>query len=346
MRIITLLAIGLTLSVQAVSAANAAPLETVPSAVQALPHTRSFDGLVEAVQTATIAAETGGRIQEIVFDVDDFVPVGAVLVRFRDSDQRTGVALARAALDEAQARLDRAEQEYLRVKEIFDRKLIARAALDAAVAERDSAQARIKAARAGVGQAEEQLAYTVVRAPYSGIVTARHVEVGELATPGTPLISGLSLDQLRVTVRVPQSVVPALRAHVDDVRVVAGERVITAERIIAFPYADPASHTVTVRAALPAGSDLYPGMFVKLRVFTNLHEQVTVPLSSVIHRGEVTGVYVVDAAGLISLRQIRPGRVHGQTLAVLAGLEAGERIAVDPIAAVAALKAVITEAAQ
>lgn len=343
MRVIHMLSAGLLLAAQV---AFAAPIETVESVSQSLPHTREFDGIVEAVQASTIAAETGGRIQEIAYDIDDFVSAGEVLIRFRDSDQRAGLDAARATLDEAQARFERAVREHQRVKEIFERKLIARAAFDAAIAERDAAQARINAARAGVVRAEEQLAHTVVRAPYSGIVTARHVEIGELASPGTPLISGLSLEQLRVTVHVPQSVVPALRAHLDAVRVVAGERVLEAERVIVFPYADPASHTVTVRVMLASGSDLYPGMFVKLQVFTGRGEYITVPAASVIRRGDVTGVYVVDADGGVSLRQVRLGRLYGELQVVQAGIDAGERIAVDPVAAGAALKAAVTEAAQ
>ncbi|NCF10298.1 MAG: efflux RND transporter periplasmic adaptor subunit [Gammaproteobacteria bacterium] len=189
----------------------AAELETVVAEQRDLPRTRLFDATVEAVNRGTVTAETSGTVQELLFDVDDYVEAGAVLVRFRDNEPRARAEAARASLAEARAQLAQAEQEFQRVSEIFQRKLVAKSSLDAATAARDTARARVAAARARLAESESQLEKSVVRAPYNGIVTARHIEVGEAAQPGTPLLSGLSLERLRVSVQVPQSVVKSLR---------------------------------------------------------------------------------------------------------------------------------------
>lgn len=323
------------------SAAFAAQLETAVAEPRELPQVRLFDATVEAVNQATIKAETSGTVQEVLFDVDDTVAAGAVLVRFRDVEPAARAEAARAALAEARAQLAQAEQEYTRVSEIYGRKLVAKTTLDAALAARDTARARVSAAQARLAESEAQLEHTVVRAPYSGIVTARHIEVGETAQPGTPLLSGLSLDHLRVTAQVPQSVVPALRGAAPVEVRPAGLPPVPAGELTLFPYADPATHTVTVRAQLEVGNaaGLFPGMHVKLAVTVGREALLTVPEPALVRRGELSAVYVVGADGAVSLRQVRPGRAQDGWRVVLAGLAAGERVALDPVAAGVALKA-------
>ncbi|HEY5791198.1 MAG TPA: efflux RND transporter periplasmic adaptor subunit [Gammaproteobacteria bacterium] len=340
MRRLTLMLILLAACAAGLPPLAASELVTAPAEQRALPLVRWFDGTVEAVNQATVKAETAGTVEELPFDVDDFVPAGAVLVRFRDTEPRARAASARAALAEAQAQLVAAEQEYQRTLEVFERKLIAKRNLDAALAARDSAKARVDAARARLAETEAQLEHTVVRAPYAGIVTARHVEVGESAQPGQPLLSGLSLEQLRVTGQVPQSVVPALREAPRVEVVAAGLPPVPAGRVLLFPYADPATHTVGVRVELPNGGSagLYPGMHVKLAVTLGEEPRLVVPEAALVRRSELAAVYVVDDRGRVDLRQVRPGRADAGWQVIHAGLAAGERVAVDPVAAGVALK--------
>jgi len=318
----------------------AVELETVVAEKRLLPLVRWFDGTVEAVHQATIKAETAGTVEELPFDVDDLVTAGAVVARLRDTEPRARAAAARAALAEARAQLAQAEQEYTRISEVYGRKLIAKSSLDSALAARDSARARVGAADARLAETEAQLEHTVVRAPYAGIVTARHVEVGEAMQPGQPLISGLSLEQLRVTTQVPQSVVPALRNAPRIEVLAAGLEPLATGRLTLFPYADPATHTVTMRVALAYGvtTGLYPGMHVKLAVTVGEESRLAIPEAALVRRSELAAVYVVDDRGGIALRQVRPGRLYDGWRTVHAGLGAGERVAIDPVAAGVALK--------
>jgi RND family efflux transporter MFP subunit len=182
----------------------------------------------------------------------------------------------------------------------------------------------------------------VVRAPYSGVVTERHVEVGELAKPGQPLMSGISLEHLRVLSHVPQFYVEAVRRlkQAQVYRLVDGaEQPVPVERLRVFPYAEPESHAFKVRAWLPQGvSGLYPGMLVKVGFVVGERERLVVPASAVVHRSELTAVYVLDEQGRLAFRQVRVGPRVGEHRVVLAGLEAGERVAVDPQAAAVAYK--------
>ncbi|MCW8874862.1 MAG: efflux RND transporter periplasmic adaptor subunit, partial [Gammaproteobacteria bacterium] len=185
-------------------AAQDNPLSTQRIESQTLAIERRFDGIVEAVHQGTLSSQVSGRIEEVLFDVDDFVEAGTLLVRFRDLDQQAGLSRAQAGLREAEARVRESGAELQRFQQLYQQNLVSKANLDRAEAEAKAAQARHKAARAELSQAEEQLEHTRVRAPYSGIVTERHVEPGETATLGQPLMSGLSLDRLRLSTQVPQ----------------------------------------------------------------------------------------------------------------------------------------------
>jgi RND family efflux transporter MFP subunit len=219
--------------------------------------------------------------------------------------------------------------------------------MDKATADLASAKAELESATARLQEAQEQLAYTQIRAPYSGIVTHRHVELGEIASPGSPVMSGISLDELRVTVDVPQSIISAVRGGAG-----AGQRarvyradgqVIEAGKITIFPYADLGSNTFKVRIDLPMNSGqasqvLFPGMYVKTGFVVGEKSELTVPKAAVVQRSEVTGVYVITESDHVHFRQIRLGQTLVDGFGVLAGLTEGERVALDPIAAGARLK--------
>ena len=163
-----------------------------------------LDGTVEATDHATVAAETSGRVEAIYYDVGDHVPAGAVIIRLRATEQHAALLQATASVHAASARALEAETRYRRIRDMYDRRVLPKAALDQATAERDAAAAQLSAARAAVVSAQQGVAYTEVRAPYAGVVTQRLVEVGETVAPGTPLMSGVSLQRLRVAVNIPQ----------------------------------------------------------------------------------------------------------------------------------------------
>jgi RND family efflux transporter MFP subunit len=298
------------------------------------PVERKLDGLIEAVNQGTVAAQTSGRVEAIFYDVDDFVPAGAVIIRLRATEQRAGLLQAEAALREATAKEAEAQANYRRMSDMYERRVVPKATLDQAAANRETSVARLAAARAALGSAKEGVAYTEVRAPYAGVVTKRLVQVGETVSPGTPLMSGLSLQYLRVNVDIPQSIVQQVRRIKKGAVYVEGRR-IEATKVMVFPEAAAPSSTFRARLELPENAtDLYPGMFVKVGFITGESDRILVPAGSLVERSEVTAVYVVDATGRPSLRQIRVGERIDDRVEVLSGLAPGERVALDPLAAI------------
>ena len=315
-------------------------LATATASYRLVPKEYRLDGVVEAINRTTVSAQTSGQVEAILYDVDDFVEKGDLVVRLRDTEHRARLAQAAADLKSASAQLEQARDEHARIKGLYQQKNISESAMDQAKANLESAEARLESAQANLQQAQEQLEYTQIRAPYSGIVIRRHVELGEVASPGSPVMSGISLEQLRVIIDVPQSVIPAVR-ELGEIKVyLPNGELVTPERITVFPFADLGSNTFKVRADLETHSEgLFPGMFVKTGIVTGKKEQLTVPQQAVVYRSEVTGVYLVDADDNIRLRQIRIGPIMDDEVVVLSGLTEGERVALDPIAAGVALKA-------
>lgn len=306
-------------------------IEQVIVQLKTVPETRVLNAQIEAVHKATVASQVRGRVLEIKFDVDDYVEKGAVLVRFRDKDQR-------AAVKSAQAQYNEAESEYTRTKAIYAKRLIAKSVLD-------KADARLKSTRAVLDQANETLANTVVRAPYSGIVVKRHVEVGELANIGQELVTGLSLEELRATVQLPQAIIHQVRKFKQAIVFLGKNRdkPVEVTSMSISPYADPVSHTFTARLHLPAAEhQVYPGMYTQASLVIGERSALFVAKKAVSYRGEVTGVYVKDKNNLIEFRQVRLGQSTSDNaiefVEVLAGLSEGEIVLLDPVRAVSLIQ--------
>lgn len=298
-----------------------------------------WDGVVEAVNQATITAQTNARVLELPHDVNDIVAKGDVLVRFTDVEQKSARSAAQAQVASAGATYKEAAASYQRIEAVYAKGYVSAAQLDQQRAQRDAAQAALASARAQLDQVGQALDYTVLRAPYAGIITRRYVQVGEAVQAGPPspqpLIALQSLDDLRVNVQVPQSAVDAIRRfHAAEVLLTGdGARRVAASRVSVFPYADPNTHTFNVRLQLPGGdTGLYPGMTVKVAFATGEAKRLLLPVSALVQRGELLGVYVLDEHGA-ALRQLRIGHRYADQVEVLAGLDDGERVATDPAAA-------------
>lgn len=318
---------------------TASPVATTEVVFELLESEQSFEGVVESKYQSTVSSQTVGTIEEINFDVDDVVAAGSVILRFRDVEQRARYREEEANLKVAQVRRLEAEDAFKRATNLLAKKLTSQADFDRAKAAFDTAVAQHEQAKARLTQAKEQLDYTVVKAPYSGVMVARHVQRGESVQVGQPLATGFSLADLRVVTAVPQSLIEAVRPLTHATIIAAGQR-IEGTSLTIFPYANGVSHTFRVRVDLPKNSQaIYPGTFVKVLFNLGKKRHRLVASRAVVQRGEVTGVYLVKEGVVTALRYVVVGRQVGDRVEVLAGLDEGEVVALDPVAAGIALKA-------
>lgn len=296
----------------------------------------SAEAVIEAVRQSTVAAQIAGRIVEIRFDVGDYVKKGEVIVRIDERAATQAVAASEAQVREAEAAVRNARLNFERSRKLFEQKFISQAALDKAEAEYKQAQARLSAMLAGAGAAAVERGFATIVAPYSGVVSARHVELGEMAVPGKPLMTGFDPASLRAVANVPQSQVPAIQASGRArIEIPSVGRWIEAKQITVVPAADPRTHTTRIRLELPPDlRGVYPGVFARAHFTIGRAERLLVPREAVFRRSELTAVYVLDEKGWPRLRQVRLGTAGDErAVEVLAGLRPGERVALEPVKA-------------
>lgn len=315
-----------------------APPASLPTAVAELREvdlTVSSEALVEAVRQSTVAAQVTGRIVDIRFDVGDRVEKGEVIVRIDERGATQALAASEAQVREAEATLTNARAQFERSRQLFAQKFISQAALDRAEADFKSAESRMKAMLAGAGQAATERSFSTIVAPYGGVVSARHVQLGEMATPGKPLMTGFDPASLRVVATLPStqagSIRPGTKARIE---IPSANRWIDATSVVVLPAADPRTHSIQVRLELPADvRGVYPGVFARAHFVVGTAPRLMVPRQAVFQRSEVTGVYVVSA-GVPRLRQVRLGTASDErAIEVLAGLKAGETVSLEPVKA-------------
>lgn len=296
-----------------------------------------WEGVVQAVRQTTLAAQVSGAVVAIAVTPGQRVKAGQVMLRLdaRAADQTA--AAGAAQVQAARAALEVATREFERQQQLQAQNFISRAALDRAEAQYKAAQAEAAAQLASAGAVRTQSGFYVVTAPYDGIVSDVPVVVGDMAMPGRPLAVVHDPKQLRVSAAIPQDAAGVLQGGTDvapQVELAGAAQRLVPSRWQLLPTLDAATHTLELRLELPPGTAAAPGQFARAWLpGAGGDARLYVPQQAVLRRAELAGVYVVDADGRPLLRQVRLGRREGEVVEVLAGVVAGERVALDPQAA-------------
>lgn len=327
------------------AACGAPPAPKPPAAVQLVSGAAEIrevdlaytaEAVIEAVRQSTVSAQIAGRIIELRFDVGDYVKKGEVIARIDERAATQAMAASEAQVREAEAAARNARANHERSRQLLAQKFVSQAAVEKAEADAKQAQARLAAMLAGAGQAATERSFATIVAPYAGVVAARHAELGEMAVPGKPLMTGFDPASLRAVANVPQAQVAAIEASGRArIEIPSLGRWIEVRRVIVVPSADPRTHTTRVRLELPEElRGVYPGVFARAHFTIGRAPRLLAPRAAVFQRSELTGVYVLDEKGLPRLRQIRLGTAGDETsIEVLAGLTPGERVALEPVKA-------------
>jgi RND family efflux transporter MFP subunit len=282
----------------------------------------SAAGTVSARQRATLAARLSATVRELPFEEGEAVRAGQVVVRLADDAMRSALVAAEADARSADSDRDR-----------FARLLERQAATPR---EAEAAEARAAATAAAVAAARDNLAYTALRAPFDGCLARRLVRQGDVVAPGQTLVEveGAAGFELRASIDAAGAALlrtgEMLQAEVDGIEDPLAVTVRAVSRA-----GDPGTHRFEVVADFDAPpAALRSGAYARLRLpgvtgRSAADTELTVPAASVLERGGLTGVFVADQ-GAARLRWIAPGLRRGDQLAVRAGLEAGERVILEP----------------
>ncbi len=313
--------------------------------------TRYFEatGNAAAINSANLVARVQGFLTEIKYVDGAPVKKGAHLFTIEPEPYQLKLQQAQAAEQAAQATLTQTQAEFERQQDLASRQVASKAALDNALANRDSAKAKLLQAQADTKQAQINLDYTQVVAPFDGIVTARQVSIGELVgSGGTQVLATIvQLDPIHVNFNASERDV----LHVRDMLVKRGEKAadligstveVGLQTDAGYPYkgkldyisptVNQATGTLAARAELPNERRLMlPGFFVRVRV--PLEETPALLVPAVALGSDQGGRYVlvVDGENTVQQRKVEVGPTVGELAVIESGLKADDRVVIAGI---------------
>lgn len=317
-------------------------------------------GTVSARVAATVSSKLMGTVLAVAVREGDRVKQGDLLVTLDDRQVAAQLAQAQAALAEARkaedgalsartaaaAGAEQALLAYRRSQALLSGEAMTRAEFESAEARHRQAQAalnqadaavkaaqsRIRQARAAVEAARVARLDANVTAPFEGRVTAKLVDAGDLAAPGRPLIVMERGDGYRVDLEVPESYAHLVRVGQSvAVRVPsAGSAELEGTVEVVVPAADPRSRTSVVQVGVPTAETLRSGMFARADLTVAERPLMRLPVTAVVQKGQLTGVYIVDENETARFRLIRTGRSDGDQVDVISGLSPGTRLVAAP----------------
>ena len=312
---------------------------TVPDSLEAV-------GTVRAAQSTQIASQTMGNIAQIRAQEGDRVQGGQILAVIDDSQSRAAVEQSAAAVTAAQKEVSSAESELAlsestlkRYQQLYDKKSISPQEFDeiktrsqAAESRRDMARAGEAQASAALTQSRTSLAYTQIRAPFAGVVTEKNADAGTFASPGMPLFTVEDTRSYRLEAMVDESDIRLVKVgEAVPVLLDSAEGVEFRGRVAQIvPAADPASRSFLVKIELPADARLRSGLFGRAHFPRGARSALFIPKTTIVERGQLRGVFVIDANQIAELRYVTLGKTSGDQVEVLSGLQQGEKIIAAP----------------
>lgn len=288
-------------------------------------------GTIRSRTEATVAAQVSGRVTSVKVREGDTVTQGGLLATLDSQEIETRVGQARSGLDAARAELADAELNYGRIRRLLPERAATQVQMDTAEARLKQARAAVAAAQKKLEEASIVLTYANIRAPMTGVVSKREADPGDLAYPGRPLLTILNPKGLRLEANIREGMIGRVKKEETlPVELTALSETVegTVEEIV--PSADPLSRSFLVKVALPAVEGLYPGMFGKLRIPLEERPTVLVPLAAVSKVGQLTTVRVLKDGRWVR-RYVTLGERIGDRVEVLSGLQGGETIGWDPV---------------
>jgi RND family efflux transporter MFP subunit len=318
---------------------------------QEITHYLETSGNLASVNSANLVARVAGFVQEIKFVDGSAVKAGQPLFVIEPEPYENALAQAKAAQASADATVTQAQADFARQTELQSREFASKATLETSTATRDSALAVQRQKQADTKQAEINLGYTQVKAPFDGIVTARQVSIGELVGLGNPtvLATVVQLDPIYVNFNVSEQDVVRLRAGIRHRRMTEADlRQIPVEVGLVdesgYPhkgtldYASPgvtsSTGTLAVRGVMPNGDRvLLPGYFVRIRV-PRSQEPDALLIPDLAIGNDQGGRYalIVDKDGVVEQRKVETGETLGDLRVVTQGLSADDNVIVSGIA--------------
>lgn len=289
----------------------------------------TFSGKIEAVENATLSTRNMGYVTKINAKVGDKVNKGQLLIEINNADLQAKRAQVNAGITEATAAFQNAEKDYERYKSLFADNSATQKEMDDITARYEMAKARLEGVRQQKNEINAQFAYSNIVAPFSGVVTGKFVEAGDMANPGMPLLNLEVPGNFEVRASVPESEIASVEQGKEvDVLVKSSGKSLKGivSEISTSAINSGGQYTMKI-ALVETDGEIYSGMYASVQYPTTVRanrEVILIPLTAIVNRGDLHGIYTPSEQNTAILRWIRLGRTVGDEVEVLSGLSAGE----------------------
>ncbi len=314
---------------EAVAAKPSITVSTAVVGTQSLPRQLDASGSVAAWQQIPVASEAGGlETVAVLVDEGSRVRQGQILLKLDDRLLRAQLRQQDAQLASANAVLAQQTAALNRAQELAGKGYLSKAGLDTAVANQKTAQANVQAAAAAQGETRTRLEQTNIRAPVSGLITARSVVKGQVVSVGTELFRLVRDDQLEMNAQIPEQDLALVRQG--TTARVTGEPNLSTVGVVRLvtPQVDPQTRLGLARITLPRGSGFKAGAFAKAVIDEGNIPALVVPQQAIVYREGKPGVYLIAANNRAHFAPVTTGARVGDLIEV-SGLQAGARVAVQ-----------------
>lgn len=293
-----------------------------------VPRIESSVGTIRAVHETTIGSKLLARVTEVDLKAGKKLRAGDVLVRLDDTDLQAKLKQARAAVTAAEATHAQALRDEKRYSELLKSNAASRQDYERTATAVKSTEAELLRATEIVNEVQATLEWATVRAPMNGTVIDKKVDVGDLVTPGQPLVTLFDPKRMQLVASVRESLAHRLEVGQDiDVTIEGLSKQCTGTISEIVPEAQAASRSFQVKVTGPCPAGVYSGMFGRVLIPLELEQTLVVPHTAVRSVGQLELVNVVEDHRKMR-RAVRTGRTFGDDVEILSGLREGERVLV------------------
>lgn len=283
-------------------------------------------GTIKSDRTSTVASRIMGTVTAMEVREGDQVESGQLLMTIDDRDSSERARAASMAVESAKQNRDLAQKTWRRYRSLFEQKALSHQEMDQIDTQFKVAEAEYSRARAVADEARTNLGFTRITSPVPGRITGKLIDVGSMATPGTPLLTIEGGGEMYVETSVDESLTSRIKPDMPAYITVDSLGKTLQGRIReVVPLVDPASRTFIVKITVP-DENLRSGLFARVRIPLGNRSAILVPNGAIVSKGQLTGVYVVDGQGMVTYRLIRTGKQFPNGIEVLSGLSPRERI--------------------
>jgi len=293
----------------------------------------NISGQIEASQTANISTKVMGYITKLNVKVGDHVNKGQLIATINNNDIIAKRAQADAMITEAGEALKSAQKDYDRFTALYKQQSASAKELDNVTLQYNAARSRVESAKQMRNEVNATMAYTTLTAPFSGMVTQKLADAGSMASPGMPIVTIEQSGTYQISAAVPETEINQIKKEeAVTVNIKSINKVFTGKVSQVNPSSQFTGGQYIIKVSIPdkEKNGLYAGMYADLSIASSnkietAADEVLVPVSSIIKKDQLTGLYTISANNTALLRWVRVGKTYGDKIEVLSGLEKDEQ---------------------